>query len=81
MSIPHKRLQLFAGPEVWNHIDVKRARYKLGLTQAKFAVALGVSTRTVEEWERQKSSRPPGCLPLACAYLHSIKERANVAST
>lgn len=31
--------------------DIKAIRKKLGFTQAVFAAVIGVSTKTVEEWE------------------------------
>ncbi len=40
------RLSTFAEPEV------KAVRAKTGLTQEKFALIVGVSTRTLENWEQ-----------------------------
>ena len=35
-----------------NHPDVGKVREKTGLSQARFAELLGVSVRTLQEWEQ-----------------------------
>lgn len=50
--------------------DVVRARLKSGLSQAEFAAALGVSKRTLEQWE-QGRRKPSG----AAQTLLKIAER------
>lgn len=37
---------------IFNAPDVKAIREKTGLTQAKFAVVMGVSVRTLQNWEQ-----------------------------
>jgi len=41
------------------HSPIVRARLKIGLTQAQFAELLGVSKRTLEQWE-QGRRQPSG---------------------
>jgi putative transcriptional regulator len=50
--------------------SVVRVRMKSGLSQAKFAAALGVSKRTLEQWE-QGRRKPSG----AAKQLLKIAER------
>ncbi len=40
-------------------VDVRHARQRLGMTQAAFAAAFGVSLPTLRKWE-QKTRRPDG---------------------
>jgi putative transcriptional regulator len=40
-------------------VDVRQARQRLGMTQAVFAAAFGVSLPTLRKWE-QKTRRPDG---------------------
>ena len=51
--------------------QIVRARLKVGLTQAQFAALLGVSRRTLEQWEqgRRKPSRAAKTL-IKVAELH-----------
>ncbi len=51
-------------------LDVARVRLKSGLSQAEFAAALGVSKRTLEQWE-QGRREPSG----AARTLLRIAER------
>jgi putative transcriptional regulator len=44
-SIPHRRTTL-------SKIDVRRLRDQLGLTQSEFADMIGVSIRTLQNWEQ-----------------------------
>jgi DNA-binding transcriptional regulator YiaG len=39
--------------------EIRTVRKGLGLTQSSFADALGVSLRTVEEWEAGRNVPPP----------------------
>lgn len=48
--------------------ELRSARARLGLSQVGLANTLGISRRTVEEWEAQKS-QPPPYLRLALAAL------------
>ena len=40
-------------------IDVRQAREKLGFSQAELAEAVGVTTRTIQNWEAGISSPKP----------------------
>jgi putative transcriptional regulator len=50
---------------------ILRARFKAGLTQAQFATLLGVSTRTLQQWE-QGRREPSGAAKtlIRVAELH-----------
>ncbi len=51
--------------------DVARIRGRLGLTQEAFAVLMGVSTRTLQEWEQgRRKPRGPACSLLRVAERH-----------
>lgn len=52
--------------------EIKAARAALGLTQARFAGALGVSKRTLEGWEAGASA--PALLTFVLAYLREHPE-------
>jgi transcriptional regulator with XRE-family HTH domain len=59
-----------------NAKDVKRIRAKLGLSQSKFADLLGLSVRTVQDWEidRNKPGAPAAALlKLADSGVLTIK--------
>lgn len=47
--------------------DVKRIRAKLGLSQSQFAELLGISVRTVHDWEYGRNS--PGAPAVALLKL------------
>jgi putative transcriptional regulator len=53
------------------HSPIVRARLRAGLTQAQFAVLLGVSKRTLEQWE-QGRREPSGAAKtlIKVAQLH-----------
>jgi putative transcriptional regulator len=53
------------------HSPIARARLKAGLTQAQFAALLGVSKRTLEQWE-QGRREPSGAAKtlIRVAELH-----------
>lgn len=50
--------------------QIRAFRAATGLSQVRFAEALGVSRRSVEDWEGGKSSPPP-YLGLALAALNA----------
>lgn len=56
------------------HIDVKKARSKLGLSQDKFAAAFGVSAATIRNWE-QGRREPKGA---ALVLLNVIAQNPEV---
>jgi putative transcriptional regulator len=66
--------EIKAGGGKRTNVDAKsyvvRVRIKSGLSQAKFAAALGVSKRTLEQWE-QGRRKPSG----AAKQLLKIAER------
>jgi len=55
---------------LYNSIDVKKIRKKVGLTQDKFAVMMGIPLSTYQKWE-QGSRKPTG----AAAALLTIFDR------
>ena len=58
---------------------IVRARLKSGLTQAQFSALLGVSKRTLEQWEqgrREPSGAAKTLLRLAELYPHVLREIA-----
>jgi putative transcriptional regulator len=58
---------------------VGRARIKLGLSQAQFAALLGVSKRTLEQWEqgrREPSGAAKTLIRIADARPEVLKELA-----
>jgi putative transcriptional regulator len=56
--------------KVWPGSQIVRVRLRSGLSQAQFAAALGVSKRTLEQWE-QGRRQPSG----AAKTLLKIAER------
>lgn len=62
--------QMRAGEGVVVHSPVARSRAASGLSQAQFAGLMGVSVRTLQEWE-QGRSRPSG----AAQTLLAVAER------
>lgn len=50
-------------------ITIKAARINVGLTQADFAKAVGVSVKTVQNWESGVSSPRADKMPEICAVL------------
>jgi DNA-binding transcriptional regulator YiaG len=48
-----------AGHPTTPRAGVRLLRAKLGLSQAGLAVAVGVSARTVQNWETAAAGRPP----------------------
>ena len=62
--------QMRAGEGTVVHSPVARARAASGLSQAQFAVLMGVSVRTLQEWE-QGRRKPSG----AAQTLLAVAER------
>ncbi|MDY3330417.1 MAG: helix-turn-helix domain-containing protein [Pelistega sp.] len=58
-SIREMKAGNFARTTVVNIADVTRARENAGFSQAKFAKLLGISVRTLQEWE-QGRRKPSG---------------------
>lgn len=54
------------------HLEIKKLRKKLGLTQMTFASKLGVTISTVQMWEAD-TNKPS---PMAAALLNKLKEKA-----
>jgi putative transcriptional regulator len=57
--------------EVPDPVDVKAIRSKLGLSQSEFSKLYGFSVRTLQDWERGRSTPPAA----ARAYLIVIDRR------
>ena len=56
--------------------DVKRIRAKLKLSQSQFADLLGVSVRTLQQWEQDRQAPgAPGATLLKLADLGVLKKR------
>lgn len=49
--------------------DVRSIREKTGLSQARFAVLLGVSVRTLQDWEQQRRA-PSGAAKTLLMIAH-----------
>ncbi len=75
-----QRQRLMAG-DIRSGKDIADLRGFVGLTQAKFAAALGISVRTLQGWE-QGRRRPegPGLALLRIAARHPRIIRENLAS-
>ncbi len=63
--------------------DVKRIRAKLGLSQSKFAALLGLSPRTVQDWEygRKKPGAPAAALLKSAGSGALTKRKGGKART
>lgn len=62
--------------------EATEARLKLGLSQADFAAMLGVSTRTLQDWEqgrRQPSGAAKALLKVAVAAPKTVRKVLAVA--
>ena len=57
MAPTKKELQTFKRVNPVKSVNIKKIRERLDLSQSKFALYFGVSTRTIQEWE-QGRSRP-----------------------
>ena len=61
---------------VYNNIQIKEIRMKANMTQKTFAEYLGVSSKTVEAWERGRSKPTGPALRLlnllACDDIHVL---------
>ena len=67
------------GPQGKGSFPVAQARYKAGLSQAKFAVLLGVSVRTLQDWQqgrRQPSGAAQTLLKIADTRPEVLRELA-----
>jgi DNA-binding transcriptional regulator YiaG len=53
--------------------EVRRARYKLGLTQAELAAVMGVRTMSVSDWERGTRIPSSQSVRLIQAYLSGYR--------
>lgn len=55
-------------------IDCRALRRRLGLTQAQFSIAFGISIGTLRNWEQRRSSPDAA----ACVLLHLISARPDL---
>ena len=68
-----KPMRAFEVPEP----DVAELRGRLGLSQSKFAALIGISVRTLQEWEqgrRQPSGAAKSLIMIAIRYPEILKE-------
>jgi len=81
-SIPHRQRQRIVRGELEGGDDVVAPRRFLGMTQQSFSVALGISIRTLRNWE-QGRRRPegPALARLRIAARHPRVLRENLAAT
>ena len=71
--------QMKAGRKEKVHSPVAQARYAVGLSQAQFAALLGVSVRTLQDWEqgrRQPSGAAQTLLKIARTRPEVLRELA-----
>jgi putative transcriptional regulator len=70
--------EMLAGEGTSVHLSpVVSARIKTGLSQSKFAALLGVSTRTLQEWEqgrRQPSGAAKTLIKIAASHPEILRE-------
>lgn len=80
-SLARARRERFIAGEFEGGRDVAALRAFVGLTQAQFAAALGISVRTLQGWEQDRR-RPegPALALLRIAARHPRVIRENVAS-
>lgn len=74
--------QMRAGQGTVVHSPVARARAASGLSQAQFSTLMGVSVRTLQEWEqgrRQPSGAAQTLLAVAERYPEVLRELASQA--
>jgi DNA-binding transcriptional regulator YiaG len=64
------QMQLDLRPETYTPKMVKETREHLGASQAVFAKFLGVSVKSVSQWERGTGGRPS---PIACRFMDEIR--------
>ena len=63
------QMQLDLHPETYTPEKVKQTRQRLGVSQVLFARFLGVSVKTVQQWE-QGVAEP---MPVACRFMDEIR--------
>lgn len=54
--------------------DIKLLREKLGLTQEQMAHRVGVSFKTVNQWERGKSKPSPLAVKVLMRMAHTVSK-------
>ena len=62
--------------------EATKARLKLGMSQAEFAAMLGVSARTLQDWEqgrRQPSGAAKALLKVAAASPNAVRKALKAA--
>lgn len=64
---------------VVNVPDVARVRQKTGLSQARFAALLGVSVRTLQDWEQGRRAPSGAARTLLLVANHNPKALLDVA--
>lgn len=65
-----------------NGLEIKRIRKKLGMTQAEFANMLGVSSRTIINWEKEATTPIVNdeLMKLISHYENQISDESGVKS-
>ena len=59
--------------------DATEARFKLGLSQPEFAEMLGVSVRTLQDWEHQPSGAAKALLRVAAKAPKAVRAALRAA--
>lgn len=75
-----QRQRIIAG-DIRSGEDIAALRAFVGLTQAQFAAALGISARTLQNWEQgRRKPEGPALALLRIAARHPSMIRENLAS-
>jgi putative transcriptional regulator len=66
---------MFAAQEIQSADLVRELRFRLGLTQEKFAAELGVTFASIDRWENRKVQPSPMALKLLRQRLEQMGDK------